>query len=159
MLLASIASWPTLGWSSADLVPQCRTAQKARTSGSPPCTFRILSIALEAKERLFAWADSTWIVVSCRNQAIAQLCAFRSPFRASVSDMAMYHQLGEAEYTGAAKRSYTKMSKNNGDKARFHRNRKKKIARRKQKRELLALTGQPQPETPPSRSKPGAANL
>src|SRR5438034_995557 len=49
------ASWISraiaiLGWSSVELVPQCRTAQKPQTSGSLPCTFRIVSIALGQKE-------------------------------------------------------------------------------------------------------------
>jgi len=46
------------------------------------------------------------------------------------------------------------MSGINGDKARFHRDRKKKIARRKRKRELLDLTLQPNFGTPASGSKP-----
>jgi hypothetical protein len=49
------------------------------------------------------------------------------------------------------------MSRVNGDKARFHRNRKKRIVRRNRKRELLALRNQS--ENPNSRVKPGAANL
>ena len=46
------------------------------------------------------------------------------------------------------------MSGINGDKARFHRNRKKKIARRKRKRELLGLKVQPNFATPASGSTP-----
>jgi len=46
------------------------------------------------------------------------------------------------------------MSGINGDKARFHRGRKKKIARRKRKRELLDLKLQPNFAAPASSSKP-----
>jgi len=51
------------------------------------------------------------------------------------------------------------MSRVNGDKALFHRNRKKMIARRNRKRELIAPRNQPKSENPTSRVKLGAANL
>jgi hypothetical protein len=45
------------------------------------------------------------------------------------------------------------MSAINGDKARFHRNRKKKILRRERKRKILAALGTPLQATTP-RSQP-----
>jgi hypothetical protein len=47
------------------------------------------------------------------------------------------------------------MSGLNGDKSRFHRERKQKIAKRKRNRELFkAAVGSAKPSAPPVRSKP-----
>jgi len=49
------------------------------------------------------------------------------------------------------------MSAINGDKSRFHRQRKQKIARRIRNRELLSqAANQPKPAINPSRAKPGS---
>jgi hypothetical protein len=46
------------------------------------------------------------------------------------------------------------MSARNGDKSRFHRERKQKIARRKRNQDLLRRPGTPQKPASPSRVKP-----
>ncbi|HVH89127.1 MAG TPA: hypothetical protein VM912_20590 [Terriglobales bacterium] len=51
------------------------------------------------------------------------------------------------------------MSGINCDKEQFHRDRKKKIARRKRKLELLNLTERPKSATPLSGSKPQAVKV
>jgi hypothetical protein len=51
------------------------------------------------------------------------------------------------------------MSGINGDKARFHKDRKQKIARRKRTRELLNLAEQPKTATAGSASKPRAVKV
>jgi hypothetical protein len=51
------------------------------------------------------------------------------------------------------------MSGINGDKARFHKDRKSKIARRKRTRELLNLAGHPKTATAGSGSKPQAVKV
>jgi len=51
------------------------------------------------------------------------------------------------------------MSRINGDKARFHRGRKKRIARRKRKRELLESTIRPHSASPTSASKPRSGKV
>jgi hypothetical protein len=51
------------------------------------------------------------------------------------------------------------MSGINGDKARFHKDRKSKIARRKRTRELLNLGAQPKTTTAGSGSKPRAVKV
>ena len=50
------------------------------------------------------------------------------------------------------------MSSINGDKARFHRDRKEKIARRKRTRELLNSVNQPKKKTESKSSKPATVS-